>query len=168
MRLDVLINNKTNIYRPKIAFMILGLFFLLNGCSHSEHKADKLTSKDAGDVIPFFEHWNLILGDGSNVGNASTLADSIFFYTTHDKDGDWVVFKATNAGISHGSSNNTRTEIAQLKKWSPLTENKLSATLKVMGVSNSGDARVAASYSVVVGQIHSADGHENELSLIHI
>ena len=26
----------------------------------------------------------------------------------------------------------------------------------------SGDARVAASHSVVVGQIHSADGHENE------
>lgn len=31
-----------------------------------------------------------------------------------------------------------------------------------MNVSTTGDARVAASYSVVVGQIHSADGHENE------
>ena len=31
-----------------------------------------------------------------------------------------------------------------------------------MNVSATGDARVAASYSVVVGQIHSADGHENE------
>jgi hypothetical protein len=31
-----------------------------------------------------------------------------------------------------------------------------------MHVSTSGDARVAASYSVVVGQIHSAEGHENE------
>ena len=29
-------------------------------------------------------------------------------------------------------------------------------------VSTSGDARVAASYSVVVGQIHSDEGHENE------
>jgi len=29
-------------------------------------------------------------------------------------------------------------------------------------VSPTGDARVAATYSVVVGQIHSADGHENE------
>jgi hypothetical protein len=31
-----------------------------------------------------------------------------------------------------------------------------------MQVSVSGDARVAASYSVVVGQIHSGEGHENE------
>ena len=31
-----------------------------------------------------------------------------------------------------------------------------------MNVSSTGDARVAASYAVVVGQIHSADGHENE------
>ena len=38
----------------------------------------------------------------------------------------------------------------------------MSATLKVMNVSSTGDARVAATYSVVVGQIHSADGHENE------
>ena len=38
----------------------------------------------------------------------------------------------------------------------------MTATLKVMNVSSTGDARVAASYSVVVGQIHSADGHENE------
>lgn len=36
---------------------------------------------------------------------------------------------------------------------------KLTATLKVMNVSSTGDARVAASYAVVVGQIHSADGH---------
>lgn len=31
-----------------------------------------------------------------------------------------------------------------------------------MNVSSTGDARVASSFSVVVGQIHSADGHENE------
>lgn len=43
-----------------------------------------------------------------------------------------------------------------------MTPAKLSATLKVMNVSATGDARVAASHSVVVGQIHSADGHENE------
>ena len=34
--------------------------------------------------------------------------------------------------------------------------------MKVKNVSVTGDARVAASYAVVVGQIHSADGHENE------
>lgn len=31
-----------------------------------------------------------------------------------------------------------------------------------MHVSTSGDARVAASYAVVVGQIHGTEGHENE------
>ena len=39
---------------------------------------------------------------------------------------------------------------------------RLTGTCKVMQVSVSGDARVAASYSVVVGQIHSGEGHENE------
>lgn len=52
--------------------------------------------------------------------------------------------------------------MAQLKKWYPMTGAKLTATLKVMNVPVTGDARVAASYAVVVGQIHSADGHENE------
>jgi hypothetical protein len=73
-----------------------------------------------------------------------------------------VVYKAPNGGNTHGTSNNTRTELAQVKKWSPMTDAELSASLKVMNVSSTGDARVAASYSVVVGQIHSADGFENE------
>jgi len=86
-----------------------------------------------------------------------------YFYTTKEGETDWVVYKTPNAGNTHGTSNNTRTELAQSKKWYPSTKKaKLTATLKVMGVSNTGDARVAASYSVVVGQIHSADGHENE------
>ena len=38
----------------------------------------------------------------------------------------------------------------------------MKATLKVTNVSSTGDPSVPASYSVVVGQIHSADGHENE------
>lgn len=116
----------------------------------------------ASEVIPFFEHWKLILGDGSNVGVANDFADERFFYVVREDSTDWVVFKAPNAGSTHGTSNNTRTELAQAKKWSPLTPAKLSATLKVMNVSATGDARVAASHSVVVGQIHSADGHENE------
>ncbi|MEL6923951.1 MAG: polysaccharide lyase family 7 protein, partial [Bacteroidota bacterium] len=110
----------------------------------------------------FFEHWNLILGDGSNVGDASEILHEGFFFTATDADGVWVVFKAPNSGDTHGTSNNTRTELAQVKKWSPMTPAKLNATLKVTNVSTTGDARVAASYSVVVGQIHSADGHENE------
>ena len=150
------------------SLLIVGLlcaFLFLNGCSNSSNEStsgDASKTANAGYVLPFFNHWNLILGNGSNAGDASMLEDTNFFYTTSDKAGDWVVFKAPNAGNTHGTSNNTRTELAQLKKWSALTTNKLSATLKVMNVSVTGDARVAASYSTVVGQIHSADGHENE------
>ena len=43
-----------------------------------------------------------------------------------------------------------------------MTPAKLTATLKVMNVATTGDARVASTHSCVVGQIHSADGHENE------
>ncbi len=120
------------------------------------------TEKYPSEVIPFFDHWNLILGDGSNVGQALEYQNKDFFYTAHDAEGDWVVFKTPNAGNTHGTSNNTRTELAQLKKWTPMTHAKLSATVKVMNVSTTGDARVASTFAVVIGQIHSADGHENE------
>lgn len=136
--------------------LTLGSLLIFNHCNFS--------TKDipASDVIPFFHHWNLILGDGSNAGPAINYKHKDFFYTTKDSNGYWIVFKAPNSGDTHGTSNNTRTELAQRKKWSPYTDAELSAKLKVMNVSVSGDARVPASYSVVVGQIHSADGHENE------
>lgn len=115
------------------------------------------------EVIPFFEKWNLILGDGSNAGVATNFENKDFFYTSKDGASEWVIFKAPNSGDTHGTSNNTRTELAQVKKFNPKTANdKLTATLKVMNVSATGDSRVAATHSVVVGQIHSADGHENE------
>lgn len=146
-----------------ISLLAFLLFFA--GCSNTSSESNKEEAPDtlyASDVIPFFDHWNLILGDGSNAGQAINFEQKDFFYTETEGETDWVVYKAPNAGDTHGTSNNTRTELAQLKKWSPLTDAKLSATLKVMNVSSSGDARVAASYSVVIGQIHSADGHENE------
>ncbi len=148
----------------KFFFFIWCCFFLVNvGCKNADNSPKKeAASINANDVIPFFQHWNLILGDGSNVGQAMDYEHKNFFYTTRDDHGDWVVFKTPNAGNTHGTSNNTRTELAQLKKWSPMTEAKMNATLKVMNVSSTGDVRVAATYSVVVGQIHSADGHENE------
>lgn len=145
--------------------LILGILLLLNSCSNTAKEPDqKETQKTvyASDIIPFFNHWNLILGDGSNAGQAIDFEHEDFFYTAKDEQGDWVVYKAPNAGDTHGTSNNTRTELAQMKKWSPATDAKLTAKLKVMNVSSTGDARVAASYSVVIGQIHSADGHENE------
>ena len=144
---------------------ILGICFLLNSCSNTATAPDKEETPKIvypSDVTPFFEHFKLILGDGANVGHAINYENKDFFYTTNDGNRNWVVYKAPNAGNTHGTSNNTRTELAQAKKWSPMTAAKMSATLKVMNVSATGDARVAASYSVVVGQIHSADGHENE------
>lgn len=153
---------------------VISLFLILNSCKDAAKETNNMTtpgqSKNevaktgyASDVIPFFDHWNLILGDGSNAGIATNFENKDFFYTVNDGHSDWVVFKAPNGGDTHGTSNNTRTELAQTKKWYPKTaDDKLTATLKVMNVSATGDARVAASHAVVVGQIHSADKHENE------
>ena len=138
-------------------YLLLIVFISLAGCNNSNQPVLK-----ANDVIPIFKHFNLILGDGSNVGQAVNYENKDFFFATKKEEVNWVVFKTPNAGNTHGTSNNTRTELAQLKKWSPMTNAKLGATLKVQQVAVTGDARVAASYSVVVGQIHSADGHENE------
>jgi len=125
-----------------------------------DHLTETLTYPS--EVIPFFDRWKLILGDGSNVGVANDYQNKDYFFTANDGKNNWVVFKTPNGGDTHGTSNNTRTELAQIKKWGAKSDNKLTATLKVMNVSTTGDARVAASYSAVVGQIHSADGHENE------
>lgn len=143
----------------------LSLFTLLNSCTNKPQKAasnEHQKNLYSSEVIPLANDWNLILGDGSNVGHAVNFEHQDFFYATTAQQKDWVVFKAPNAGDTHGTSNNTRTEMAQTKKWSAHSEAKLNTTLKVMNVSSTGDARVAASYSVVIGQIHSADGHENE------
>ncbi|WP_397447707.1 polysaccharide lyase family 7 protein [Polaribacter sp. R77954] len=148
------------------AVLILGIFLTLSSCTKTGKKETKEESNKtiyASDVIPFFEHWKLILGDGKNVGIPVNFEDKDYFYTVKENNTDWVVFKTPNGGNTHGTSNNTRTELAQLKKWYPKTANdKLTATLKVMNVSATGDPRVASTHSVVVGQIHSADKHENE------
>ncbi|AIM59832.1 alginate lyase [Cellulophaga lytica] len=151
--------------------MLVSSLFVLVSCNNKQQATTTASSNKkeventvyASTVIPFFDHWKLILGDGSNAGIANNFENKDFFYTTNDGKDNWVVFKAPNGGDTHGTSNNTRTELAQAKKWYPKTANdKLTATLKVMNVSATGDARVAASYAVVVGQIHSADKHENE------
>lgn len=150
--------------RTRNSILVLVAAILIGSCSTGEKTAKQEVAEPTqpSDILPFFQHWNLILGDGSNVGKAIDYSHEDFFYTTEDEDGEWVVFKTPNAGDTHGTSNNTRTELAQLKKWSAMTPAKLSASLKVMNVSATGDATVASTHSVVVGQIHSADGHENE------
>jgi len=139
---------------------------LLNSCTNTAKKSNKKEESPktvyASDIVSFSDNWKLILGDGSNVGHPINYENKNFFYTVNDGENNWIVYKTPNAGDTHGTSNNTRTELAQTKKWSPMTDAKLSATLKVMNVSSTGDPRVAATHSVVVGQIHSADAFENE------
>ena len=147
---------------PKL-LLIAGLAILQTSC--------KTTTQDAGtdaktlypsDVISFFDQFKLILGNGENVGSPIDFEDKDYFYATNDGKDDWVVYRAPNAGNTHGTSNNIRTELGQTKKWSPMVGGKMTATCKVMNVSPTGDPTVAATHSVVIGQIHSADGHENE------
>ena len=95
-------------------YLLLIAFISLAGCNTSNQPFLK-----ANDVIPIFKHFNLILGDGSNVGQAVKYENKDFFYATKEGKENWVVFKTPNAGNTHGTSNNTRTELAQLKKWSP-------------------------------------------------
>ncbi len=155
--------NKTN--SISLTCLILGVFLLFNSCSNATKVPSTSTTQKItypSDLIPFFNHFKLILGDGSNVGFPINFENKDFFYTKNDGKQNWVVYKTPNAGNTHGTSSNTRTELAQSKKWSPMSDAKLTGTCKVLNVSATGDARVAASYSVVIGQIHSADGHENE------
>jgi hypothetical protein len=153
-----------------LVVLILTLALCLNSCKNANKSSENNLENDsaeiqkeqavyASDVIPFFDNWKLILGDGSNAGIVHDFENKDFFYTTNDGKDDWVVFKAPNGGDTHGTSNNTRTELAQIKKWYPETaDDKLTATLKVMNVSSTGDARVAATHAVVVGQIHQPFG----------
>ena len=154
----------TNFIKKLQPLLVIGLIFFLNSCSNTTEKNDNETNDVVypSDVISYFDEWNLILGDASNAGQANDLKHDDFFYITKEDETNWVVYKTPNSGLTHGNTNNTRTELAQAKKWSSKVGAKLTGTLKVMQVSTTGDARVAASYSVVVGQIHSADGHENE------
>lgn len=119
-------------------------------------------AKYPSDVIPFMDEWKILLGDGTYEDSLVNYAKEDFFYVAHENNTDWVVYKTPNSGITSRTSSNTRTELGQKKHWIPEVGGKLTGTLKVQHVSTSGDARVAASYSVVVGQIHSDEGHENE------
>lgn len=145
--------------------MIIALAVLLHGCFNSTKKssnAETINAKYPSDVIPFMDEWRILLGDGTRTDKLTNFKNDDFFYVANDDAADWVVYKTPNSGITSRTSSNTRTELGQIKHWTPETGGKLTGTLKVMHVSTSGDARVAASYSVVVGQIHSDEGHENE------
>lgn len=147
------------------SLLALCLTVALTGCLET---AKKDTSEDTettiypSDVIPFMDEFKILLGDGTRTDDLVDYEKEGFFYVENEGDTDWVVYKTPNSGVTSKTSSNTRTELGQIKYWTPETGGKLTGTLKVMHVSTSGDARVAASYSVVVGQIHSDEGHENE------
>ncbi|WP_405208030.1 polysaccharide lyase family 7 protein [Aquimarina sp. LLG6339-5] len=155
----------TLLFQTPVLISILALF--LNSCFHTNatknvEKENTKTTVYPSNVIPFMDEWTILTGDGTRTEELANYEQKDFFYVSNDGETDWVVYKTPNSGITSKNSSNTRTELGQKKHWIPETGGKLSGTLKVMHVSTSGDARVAASYSVVVGQIHSDDGHENE------
>ncbi len=150
---------------PIRAFLLIVLSTAATRCgTKSEKEANNSHESQTqypSDVMPSLDQWSILLGNGEGNRDLKNFQHKNYFYTVNDGT-DWVVYKAPNGGITSPNSHNTRTELGQKSHWTPKTGGKLTGTLKVMHVSTSGDARVAASYSVVVGQIHSGDGHENE------
>ena len=156
--------------QPAYQFLIifLGISTLMS-CSEGTQNAatlDKVAERTKrlypSDVIPFMEKFKILNGDGSRSDNLINYEKEDFFYAVNEDSTGWVVYKTPNSGTTSRNSNNTRTELHQKEEWTPETGGKLTGMLKVMHVSTSGDATVAASYSTVIGQIHSSEGHENE------
>lgn len=148
----------------QLPFLMIGLSLFLYNCNNKTPDAtieNEAKTTYPSDVMPFFNEWTITLGDGSTIKELIGYEHKDYFYQAND-GADWVVYKTPNSGVTTPNSSNTRTELGQKQEWIPETGGKLTGTLKVKHVSTSGDARVAASYSVVVGQIHSSEGHKNE------
>ena len=128
----------------------------------TEQNESKSETRYPSDVIPFMDEWKILLGDGTHNDSLVNYEKKDFFYVENDGETNWIVYKTPNSGITSRTSSNTRTELGQKKHWIPEDGGKLTGTLKVQHVYTSGDARVASSFSVVIGQIHSDEGHENE------
>jgi hypothetical protein len=157
-------NIKTNNSALKY-FLLAGVALFLVSCFNTSKKTTTKEVKTIiypSDVIPFMDEWKILCGDGTSIKKLTNTEHKNFFYVENEAGTNWVVYKTPNSGITSRTSSNTRTELGQKKHWIPEVGGKLTGTLKVQHVSTSGDARVAASYSVVVGQIHSDEGHENE------
>lgn len=157
-----------NIKRFRSLFAVLllgGLIPFYSSCSQADKKQQEPAAKNIifpSDVIPFMDQFKILLGDGTHTNELIGYEQKDFFYAENDGKTNWVVYKTPNSGITSKTSSNTRTELHQVAEWIPEKGGKLTGTLKVMHVSTSGDARVAASYATVVGQIHSGEGHKNE------
>jgi hypothetical protein len=154
-----------NIIRILLLPIFCITFYQCNGINQKTASNTKPSinakKKQPSEVIPSLNKWKIKLGDGQDINDLIGYQHEDYFYVANDGT-DWVVYKTPNSGITSKNSNNTRTELHQFEEWTPEVGGKLTGTLKVQHVSTSGDARVAASYSTVVGQIHSSEGHENE------
>ncbi|MBL7560852.1 polysaccharide lyase family 7 protein [Olleya sp. YSTF-M6] len=148
--------------------VLLTLFACKNETKSTETKAEtkstitKKEIKAPSDVIPFMDKWKILLGDGTKSEDLLGFQKDGFFYVETENETDWVVYKTPNSGITSKTSSNTRTELGEKKHWIPEEGGKLTGTLKVKHVSTTGDATKSSAFSVVVGQIHSGEGHENE------
>lgn len=152
-------------------FMLLGSAVI--SCNSSQKENTTNTTKNVSaadenpaprypsDIITNLDQWSILLGNGDRPKDLKNFQHPDYFYTTNDGV-EWVVYKAPNVGITSPNSYNTRTELGQKHRWTPKEGGRLTGTLKVMHVSTKGDAQTGGSFSVVVGQIHSDDGHENE------
>ncbi|WP_430928235.1 polysaccharide lyase family 7 protein [Polaribacter marinivivus] len=138
------------------------VFLSILACKNEEKKVDFKKNKYPSDIVSSLEKWKILLGDGTHIDSLINYKKDDFFYAEQDSSKDGVVFKTPNSGITSKTSKNTRTELHQKKYWPPEEGGRLNATLKVKHVSTTGDATVASAFSVVIGQIHSDDGHENE------
>ncbi|HDZ04252.1 hypothetical protein LCGC14_0239990 [marine sediment metagenome] len=159
-----MITQFSKILRPAVVILCFAL--TISSCKNKSKSTTTTVEQDIvtypSDVIPFMDDWKILCGDGKSFSDLLDTKHDDFFYVENDGKTDWVVYKAPNSGVTSRTSSNTRTELGQKKEWKPNTGGKLTGTLKVKHVSTSGDARVAASYAVVVGQIHGTEGHENE------
>lgn len=114
------------------------------------------------DLYPEIDKWSILLGNGKSSQQLTDYSDNDFFFTAEDSEGEWIAFKTPNSGVTSRTSSNTRSELGEIKRWMLLNGGELNATVKVQHTTSSGNPAVPASYSVVIGQIHSVDGHENE------
>ena len=157
----------THTFNIPIGLLIIVILCAATSCKN-ENQTKTTTSQVEkqkaypSDVMPNLKDFKIMIANGKSFDNLMNYKHDDFFYTANEDGVDWIVYKSPNAGVTSKNSSNTRTELHQVKDWIPERGGKLTGTCKVMHVSTSGDARVAASYSVVVGQIHSGEGHENE------
>ncbi|WP_405369281.1 polysaccharide lyase family 7 protein [Nonlabens sp. Asnod2-A12] len=143
--------------------LLLNSLILIN-CKSEEkdqNNSEYSTYKSPSEVLSIIEESTITLGNGDYIKDIKDFTHEDYFYTVNDGE-DWIVYKTPNSGGTTKNSSNTRSELRLKDEWIPENGGQLSGTLKVTHVSTNGDARVAAAYSVVVGQIHSKEGNENE------